>query len=73
MTTTEQNREIQETVHSERKRLFDFIRCRVPSSDDADDILQHERMKNMLPEDRERMKAKWGGHNWREMNEEKTE
>jgi RNA polymerase sigma factor (sigma-70 family) len=40
MTTTEQNREIQETVHSERKRLLDFIRRRVPSSDDADDVLQ---------------------------------
>ncbi|MES2518162.1 MAG: RNA polymerase sigma factor [Bacteroidota bacterium] len=40
MTTTEQNREIQETVQSERKRLLDFIRSRVPSSDDADDVLQ---------------------------------
>jgi RNA polymerase sigma factor (sigma-70 family) len=40
MTTTEQNREIQETVHSERKRLLDFIRRRVPSSDDAEDVLQ---------------------------------
>lgn len=40
MTTTEQNREIQETVQSERKRLLDFIRRRVPSSDDADDVLQ---------------------------------
>ncbi len=40
MTTTEQNREIQETVQSERKRLLDFIRRRVPSSDDAEDVLQ---------------------------------
>jgi hypothetical protein len=31
-----------------------------------------ERMKNMSPEDRERMKAKWGGH-WRGMTEEKNE
>lgn len=31
-----------------------------------------ERMKNMSPEDRERMKAKWGGP-WRAMGEEKTE
>jgi DNA-directed RNA polymerase specialized sigma24 family protein len=40
MTTTEQNREIQETVHSERKRLLDFIRRCVPSSDDVEDVLQ---------------------------------
>lgn len=40
MTTTEQNKEIQKTVHSERKRLLDFIRRRVPSSDDAEDVLQ---------------------------------
>jgi hypothetical protein len=32
-----------------------------------------ERMKNMSPEDRERMKAKWGGHHWRAMNEEKND
>ena len=31
-----------------------------------------ERMKNMSPEDRERMKAKWGGP-WRAWKEEKTE
>jgi hypothetical protein len=33
-----------------------------------------ERMKNMSPEDRERMKAKWGGH-WRESawKEEKSD
>lgn len=40
MTTIEQNREIQETVHSERKRLLDFISRRVPTSDDAEDVLQ---------------------------------
>ena len=32
-----------------------------------------KRMKNMSPEAREWMKAKWGGHHWREMNEEKAE
>ena len=32
-----------------------------------------ERMHSMSPEDRERMKAKWGGGHWRTMNEEKAE
>jgi RNA polymerase sigma factor (sigma-70 family) len=40
MTTTEQNKEIQETIKVERKRLLDFIRQRVPSISDADDVLQ---------------------------------
>jgi hypothetical protein len=31
-----------------------------------------ERMKNMSPEDREKIKAKWGGH-WRDWKEEKSE
>jgi hypothetical protein len=31
-----------------------------------------ERMKNMSPEDRERLKAKWGGH-WRDWKEEKND
>jgi len=38
--TTRQNAEIQETVRKERKRLFDFIRQRVNSDEDAEDILQ---------------------------------
>ena len=38
--TTRQNAEIQETVRKERKRLFDFIRQRVNSEEDAEDILQ---------------------------------
>lgn len=38
--TTRQNLEIQETVHKERKRLLDFIRQRVKSEEDAEDILQ---------------------------------
>jgi RNA polymerase sigma factor (sigma-70 family) len=40
MTTTEQNQEIQETVYSQRKKLLDFIRRRVPSTEDAEDVLQ---------------------------------
>jgi RNA polymerase sigma factor (sigma-70 family) len=35
-----QNEEIQQTVHKERKRLFDFIRSRVKADEDAEDILQ---------------------------------
>ncbi len=35
-----QNEEIQQTVRRERKRLFDFIRRRVPADEDAEDILQ---------------------------------
>lgn len=31
-----------------------------------------ERMQNMSPEDREKMKAKWSGH-WRETKEEKID
>ncbi|MBK9729957.1 MAG: RNA polymerase sigma factor [Chitinophagaceae bacterium] len=38
--TTRQNSEIQETVRKERKRLLDFIRQRVNSEEDAEDILQ---------------------------------
>lgn len=38
--TTRQNLEIQETVRKERKRLLDFIRQRVKSEEDAEDILQ---------------------------------
>jgi RNA polymerase sigma factor (sigma-70 family) len=40
MTTTEQDKQIQETVKTERKRLLDFIRRRVPSPEDAEDVLQ---------------------------------
>ena len=40
MTTTEQNQEIQQTVRKERNRLLNFIRRRVASPDDAEDILQ---------------------------------
>ncbi|MDZ7876467.1 MAG: sigma-70 family RNA polymerase sigma factor [Saprospiraceae bacterium] len=35
-----QNRQIQETVKRERRRLLAFIRQRVPRPDDAEDILQ---------------------------------
>jgi RNA polymerase sigma factor (sigma-70 family) len=35
-----QNVDIEETVRSERGRLLNFIRTRVPSEDDAQDILQ---------------------------------
>lgn len=35
-----QDAEIQQTVHKERKRLFDFIRSRVKGDEDAEDILQ---------------------------------
>ena len=38
--TAQQNEVIQETVHRERKRLLDFIRQRVPTEEDAEDILQ---------------------------------
>ncbi|MFI5135250.1 MAG: RNA polymerase sigma factor, partial [Chitinophagales bacterium] len=38
--TAQQNEIIQETVHRERKRLLDFIRQRVPTEEDAEDILQ---------------------------------
>lgn len=38
--TGEQNRQIQEAVRKERQRLLDFIRRRVPSREDAEDILQ---------------------------------
>lgn len=38
--TGEQNRQIQEAVRKERQRLLDFIRRRVPSTEDAEDILQ---------------------------------
>jgi RNA polymerase sigma factor (sigma-70 family) len=38
--TAQQNELIQQTVHKERKRLLDFIRQRVPSEEDAEDILQ---------------------------------
>jgi RNA polymerase sigma factor (sigma-70 family) len=38
--TAQQNELIQQTVRKERKRLLDFIRQRVPSQEDAEDILQ---------------------------------
>lgn len=38
--TTQQNREIQETVKREGNRLLDFIRRRVSDPEDAEDILQ---------------------------------
>ena len=38
--TAQQNEEIGKTVLRERKRLLDFIRNRVPSEEDAEDILQ---------------------------------
>jgi len=38
--TAEQNEQITETVQKERKRLFGFIRNRVPETEDAEDILQ---------------------------------
>lgn len=40
MTTTEQNKEIQQTISGERQRLLGFIRQRVPSLSDAEDVLQ---------------------------------
>lgn len=40
MTTTEQNKQIQQTVSGERQRLLGFIRHRVPSLPDAEDVLQ---------------------------------
>jgi RNA polymerase sigma factor (sigma-70 family) len=36
----EQNRFLTETVNKERRRLFEFIRKRVPETEDAEDILQ---------------------------------
>ena len=36
----EQNRVLEETVQRERRRLFEFIRKRVPENEDAEDILQ---------------------------------
>lgn len=38
--TARQNDELKQTVHRERKRLLDFIRQRVPTEEDAEDILQ---------------------------------
>jgi RNA polymerase sigma factor (sigma-70 family) len=40
MNTTEQNKQIQETVSDEKQRLLGFIRQRVPSLSDAEDVLQ---------------------------------
>ena len=40
LSATEQDRTIEQTVHTERKRLFDFIRRRVRNEADAEDILQ---------------------------------
>ena len=40
MNTTEQNKHIQETISSEKQRLLGFIRQRVPSLYDAEDVLQ---------------------------------
>ena len=38
--TAEQNRQISEVVQSERVRLRNFVRKRVPDASDAEDILQ---------------------------------
>lgn len=38
--TAEQNEQITETVQKERRRLFSFIKDRVPENEDAEDILQ---------------------------------
>lgn len=38
--TTEQDRELRETVRRERPRLLDFIRRRLPDPDEAEDVLQ---------------------------------
>lgn len=38
--TADQNERIKNTVQKERRRLFDFIRKRVPKDEDAEDILQ---------------------------------
>ncbi len=38
--TREQNRQIQDAVRKERSRLLDFIRRRVPSPEEAEDIMQ---------------------------------
>ena len=38
--TAKQNDSIRETVAREEKRLFNFIRNRVPEQEDAEDILQ---------------------------------
>lgn len=40
MNTTEQNKQIQQTISGERQRLLGFIRQRVPSLHDAEDVLQ---------------------------------
>jgi len=40
LSATEQDRTIEQAVHAERKRLFDFIRRRVRNEADAEDILQ---------------------------------
>lgn len=38
--TAEQNEQITETVQKERRRLFSFIKDRVPETEDAEDVLQ---------------------------------
>jgi len=38
--TADQNEQINETVQKERRRLFSFIKNRVPETEDAEDILQ---------------------------------
>jgi RNA polymerase sigma factor (sigma-70 family) len=38
--TAEQNEQITRTVREERRRLFSFIKDRVPESEDAEDVLQ---------------------------------
>jgi DNA-directed RNA polymerase specialized sigma24 family protein len=35
-----QNRQIQDTMRQERRRLLEFIRRRIPREEDAEDILQ---------------------------------
>lgn len=40
MNTTEQNKQILQTINGEKQRLLGFIRQRVPSLHDAEDVLQ---------------------------------
>ncbi len=40
LTTEDRDASIEQAVHTERKRLFDFIRRRVRTEQDAEDILQ---------------------------------
>lgn len=40
LSTAEQNEQIHQTVQKERRRLLDFVRKRVPTEEDAEDLLQ---------------------------------